>query len=86
MSFFPNQHYPAMQATPSIRSLGIVETKESIDAWFNQLRAFVRAIPSYQRYMDIKWTSHAESMTRGFVDKTENNITHANTIQSSPQE
>ena len=53
---------------PSIRSLNTIETKESIDAWYNQTRAFVRAIPTYQRYMDLTWLSHAESQTRGFTD------------------
>ena len=69
-------NFPAAPAA-TIRSLAMVETKDSIDMWFNQVRAFLRAIPSYQKYMDLTWKAHAESPTRGFVDTrdaTGNNI------------
>ena len=63
---FPNQQpfYAAPAAT--IRSLNAVVTKESMDAWFNQTRAFTRAIHSYARYMDLTWKSH--DVTQGFQD------------------
>ena len=66
--------FPAAPAGPTIRSLSTVETKESIDAWFNQTRAFIRAIPTYQKYMDMTWTSHAITTTRGFEESTENSV------------
>ena len=40
------QTFPAAP-TATIRSLNTVETRETINEWFNQTRAFTRAIPSY---------------------------------------
>ena len=40
------QPFPAAPAA-TIRSLNTVETKETIDEWFNQTREFIRAVPSY---------------------------------------
>ena len=61
------QPFPAAPAA-TIRSLNTVETKETIDAWFNQTRAFIRAIPSYSKYMDLTWTAHSQDEARGFSD------------------
>ena len=61
------QPFPAAPAA-TIRSLNTVETKETIDAWFNQTRAFIRAIPSYSKYMDLTWTAHSQNESRGFSD------------------
>ena len=63
---------PFQQVAPAatIRSLGTVETKDSIDSWFNQTKAFIRAIPTYARYMDMTWKSYGEDTNRGFEEKT----------------
>ena len=50
----------------AIRILNTSETKDSIDAWFVQVKAFVRAIPVYGKFMDLVWTAHSQSETRGF--------------------
>ena len=64
---YNQQAFPAAPAA-TIRSLNTVETKETIDAWFNQTRAFIRAIPAYAKYMDLTWTAHSQDETRGFSD------------------
>ena len=45
----------------AIRILNTSETKDSIDAWFVQVKAFVRAIPVYGKFMDLVWTAHSQS-------------------------
>ena len=50
----------------ALRILNTSETKDSIDSWFVQVKAFLRAIPVYGKYMDLVWTSHSHSETRGF--------------------
>ena len=62
-------HHP-MAAAPAatIRTLGTMENEETIDQWFNACKAFIRTIPSYSKYMDLKWTPHSQDQTRGFVD------------------
>ena len=60
-----NQHFPTAPMT-AIRILNTSETKDSIDAWFVQVKAFVRAIPVYGKFMDLVWTAHSQSETRGF--------------------
>ena len=72
MNHFSNPTYAAPAA--AIRCLNSDETKESIDAWYNQCRAFCRAIPAYSRYIDLSWTSHGQSKTRGFADITEGTV------------
>ena len=58
------------------RALSSVETKESIDTWFNSTKAMIRAIPVYTRYMDLNWQSHASDQNRGFEDhQTDANLT-----------
>ena len=58
------------------RALSNTETKESIDSWFNQQKAMIRAIPVYTRYMDLNWQSHASDQNRGFEDhETDANLT-----------
>ena len=58
------------------RAPSSVETKESIDAWFNSTKAMIRAIPVYTRYMDLNWQSHASDQDRGFEDhETDTNLT-----------
>ena len=58
------------------RTLTNHETKDSIDAWFNQTKAMIRTIPAYQRYMDLTWKAYSESVTRGFVNSaTDANLT-----------
>ena len=42
------------------RRLSNIETKESIDSWYNSTKAMIRAIPTYQRYMDLTWKAHSE--------------------------
>ena len=54
------------------RVLSNIETKESIDAWYNATKAMIRAIPVYQRYMDLTWTAHSSDVKRGFQDSTTN--------------
>ena len=58
----------------AIRCLNSKETKESIDFWYNQCRSLLRAVPSYQHYVDKTWTALALHATRGFVDKTEGGV------------
>ena len=65
--FSQNQPFPAAPAA-TIRSLNMSETKETIDAWYNQTRAFIRAIPTYSKYMDLTWKAHSEDENRGFAD------------------
>merc|ERR1711923_423689 len=48
------------------RRLSNIETKESIDSWYNSTKAMIRAIPTYQRYMDLTWKAHSEDVNRGF--------------------
>ena len=55
-------HFPSL----SIRTLNSAETKDTIQTWWNQVRAFARSIPTYQKYMDLVWTSHSLSPSRGF--------------------
>ena len=52
------------------RALSNTETKESIDSWYNSTKAMIRAIPVYQRYMDLTWTAHCSDVNRGFTDST----------------
>ena len=54
----------------TIRSLGTTETKESIDQWYNQVRACVRAIHPYNKYIDVSWKSCSEDVNRGFEEVT----------------
>ena len=36
----------------------------------------IRAIPVYQRYMDLTWTAHCADVNRGFADsQTDANLT-----------
>ena len=76
-----NPTHVTMQAVPMIqpqfqnfgnphgaRVLSNIETKESIDAWYNATKAMIRAIPVYQKYMDLTWTAHSSNVNRGFED------------------
>ena len=75
---YPQAFHAAPAAT--IRSLSMIESKESIDTWFNQVKAFLRAIPAYQKYMDLTWTAHANNPTRGFTDTRD---AGGNTVRST---
>ena len=66
----------------SIRILNNAETKDSIDAWFVQVKAFLRAIPVYAKYMDLVWTSHSASETRGFQNVVDDNNTVTATAET----
>ena len=64
------------------------ETKETIDSWYNQTRAFIRAIPTYSKYMDLTWTAHSSDENRGFADarNAAGQITVSATAQSTQVE
>ena len=83
--FHQQQPFPAAPAA-TIRSLNSNETKETIDAWFNQTKAFIRAIPAYSRYMDLTWSSHAASVTRGFKPIVEGGQQITAAVQSTQVE
>ena len=83
--FHQQQPFPAAPAA-TIRSLNSNETKETIDAWFNQTKAFIRAIPAYARYMDLTWSSHATSVTRGFQLINEGTVQLSPAVQSTQVE
>ena len=68
VKMFGNQSFTPAAPAATIRTLGTVETKETIDQWFNACKAFIRTIASYAKYMDLKWTAHSEDQTRGFVE------------------
>ena len=71
-----NQPFSSQWGMPQQRALSSVETKESIDTWFNSTKAMIRAIPVYTRYMDLSWQSHASDQKRGFADhETDANLT-----------
>ena len=64
------------------------ETKETIDSWYNQTGAFIRAIPTYSKYMDLTWTAHSSDENRGFADarNSAGQITVSATAQSTQVE
>ena len=76
------QHFPTTPMT-SIRILNNAETKDSIDAWFVQVKAFLRAIPVYAKYMDLVWTSHSASEPRGFQNVVDDNNTVTATAETA---
>ena len=67
-----SEHFPSTPMT-ALRVLNSAETKDSIDAWFVQVKAFIRAIPVYGKFMDLEWTAHSQSETRGFRAIVDNN-------------
>ena len=67
------------------RRLSNIETKESIDSWYNSTKAMIRAIPTYQRYMDLTWSAHSDDVNRGFQDH-ETDATMTALVQSTQVE
>ena len=67
-----SEHFPSTPMT-ALRVLNSAETKDSIDAWFVQVKAFIRAIPVYGKFMDLEWTAHSQSETRDFRAIVDNN-------------
>ena len=57
-----------------IRQLSCDESKDSINVWFNQVRAFLRVIPQYTSLMDLQWTAASGQANRGLTDVTINNV------------
>ena len=64
LEMFPN-NFPNATVT-AIRTLHSSETRETIDQWYNHIRASLRAVTTYSKYMDLTWTPQSTSPTRGF--------------------